>query len=329
MKGVSVIVCCYNSEKRLPETLKYLALQRVQEDFSWELIIVNNNSSDSTATLAESLWKKYQSPAPLNILDEQTPGLYFARERGLKAAKYDIILWCDDDNWLCENYIQTAFTIMQKDTEIGALGGWCEAAFEGDKPAWFDTYAKYFAVSRQAKHSGDITHKKGCVYGAGMVIRKSNDHTLKSLGFTNVLTGRTGIKLSSGEDTEYCYALRLIGKKIWFDERLYFQHFMTKGRLSLGYVSRIRKAMSFSNFVLMPYLDVLNGTLKTRKDFIKMAMKGMPSIAIKKIGALIIGSYEQRETAKEYFRRLRYRWFKYNTYNKTLLKIKAWVPNTR
>jgi uncharacterized protein (DUF1919 family) len=43
MNGVSIIICCYNSEKLLPETLKHISMQKVDNDLRWEVIIVNNN----------------------------------------------------------------------------------------------------------------------------------------------------------------------------------------------------------------------------------------------------------------------------------------------
>ncbi len=324
MNGISIILCCYNSEKRLPVTLKHIADQKVVDTLNWEVVVVNNNSSDHTVAVAKNTWIALGSPAPLIVVDEKQPGLSFAREKGISQAKYDILLWCDDDNWLCEAYMETAFSIMQDDQQIGALGGWCEAAFETDKPKWFDTYAKYFAVSKQGRKSGDITEKKGCVYGAGMVIRKSHHSDLKGVGYDNLLKGRVGKSLSSGEDTEYCYALRLIGKKIWFDERLFFTHFMTEGRLSLAYVSRMRKAMTYSNFILWPYLDLLEGKKQSKNDFIKAALKGMPLKPIKKIAALLMGTMEQKESAKKYFRHLNYRLFYFATYRRNLQRVKSW-----
>ncbi|REE81993.1 glycosyltransferase involved in cell wall biosynthesis [Lutibacter oceani] len=323
MKGVSIIICCYNSAKRLPETLAHLANQQVNGSFNWELIIVNNNSSDNTVSLAKAIWDNLGTPAPLIVVDEVQPGLAFARVKGINQAIYDVLLWCDDDNWLCDTYMKTAFDIMEQNTQIGALGGWCEATFETEKPKWFDNYAKYFAVSKQGKQSGDITYNKGCVYGAGMVLRKSHYFKLKSLGFQQLLKGRVGKSLSSGEDTEYCYALRLLGKKMWFDERLYFKHFMTDGRLSLDYVSRLRKAMAYSNFILWPYLDILNKKPKTKQDFLKAALKGMPIIPIKKVGALLVGTYEQKEIAKRYFRNLGYQLFNYAIYKRNIEFLKS------
>ena len=326
MNGLSIIVCCYNSAKRLPETLAHIANQRVHETLNWELIVVNNNSTDDTELVAQKVWEASGNPAPLRIVFESQPGLSYAREKGMTLAEYDILLWCDDDNWLCDTYVQTAFDILNQDSQIGALGGWCEATFETKKPDWFDSCARYFAVSKQGKKSGDITTKKGCVYGAGMVLRQSHWQQLKASGFKHLLKDRVGASLSSGGDTEFCYALRLLGYKMWYDERLYFKHFMSDGRLSLDYVSRLRKAMAYSNFMLWPYLDLLNGQPKSRSDFYKSALKGFPMIFIKKIAALFVGTYEQKEVAKRYLRQLRFKLFNYSTYKKNLDILKSWQP---
>lgn len=327
MNGISIIVCCYNSAERLPETLKHLALQQVSSAVNWEVILVNNNSTDATTQVAKTTWNNLGVKVPLIVVNEVQPGLAFAREKGIAQATYDILLWCDDDNWLCDTYIQTAFNIMEQNMQIGALGGWCEATFETDKPNWFDDYAKYFAVSKQGRRSGDITYKKGCLYGAGMVTRKSHAEELHIHGFTQILKGRTGGDLSSGEDTEYCFALRLLGYKIWYDDRLYFKHFMVNERLSLDYVSRLRKAMSHSDFILWAYSDVLNNQLQTKQNFLKIALHWFPFLPLKKLGELIIGNYVQKENAKGYLRNLRYRMFNYSTYKANVGFLKKMVDD--
>ena len=247
----------------------------------------------------------------------------------MQQAKYNLFLWCDDDNWLCDTYVQTAFDIMETDPTIGALGGWCDAAFETEKPQWFDEQARFFAVSKQGKRSGDITQKKGCVYGAGMVLRKSHWLELKERGFKQLLSDRVGNKLSSGGDTEYCYALRLLGYKMWYDERLYFKHYMTKERMQLNYVARIRIAIAHSNFMLWPYLDLLEGKPQTRTDFLKRGFKGFPILLIKKTGALIIGNFEQKAVAKLYFANLHYRLFKYGIYDRQIGFLRSWCANSK
>ncbi len=324
MNGISIIVCCYNSAKLLAETLKHLAKQEVLGSLAWEIILVNNNSTDATKTVAKDLWDSFGVATAFKIIDEPKPGLSHAREAGMCAAKYDTFLWCDDDNWLCNTYVQNAFNIMEEHPEIGALGGWCEAAFESEVPTWFAAQSRYFAVSRQGKKSGDITTKKGCVYGAGMVLRKAHWLQLQELGFTHLLSDRVGKQLSSGGDTEYCYALRLLGYKIWFDERLYFKHYMTNARLQLPYVKRIRKAMAHSNFVLWPYLDLLQGKQQTPSTFLKKAFKGFPVFPIKKVGAVFFGSLEQKAEASRYFTHFKFRLFQYGVYKKNYEALWSW-----
>src|SRR5690606_12393187 len=118
--GVSVIVCCYNSSLRLPETLSYLAAQKVKAETQWELIVVNNNSNDNTVEIAEVKWNQLGAPVTLTIVDEPTPGLSYAREKGISVSQYDLFLFCDDDNWLQEDYIQNVITLFNDNPNIGA-----------------------------------------------------------------------------------------------------------------------------------------------------------------------------------------------------------------
>ena len=329
MNAVSIIICCYNSAKVVPRTLKHIAKQKISTDISWEVILVNNYSSDETEEVATQIWEQNGRPTPLKIVRESEPGLSHAREKGMEEASFDLILWCDDDNWLCDTYVQTAVKIMQENEQIGALGGWCEAVFENEKPEWFDSCSRYFAVSKQGKRNGDITEKKGCVYGAGMVLRKSHWKRLKDAGFKHLLRDRKGTSLSSGGDTEYCYALRLLGYKMWYDEGLYFQHYMTSGRMSLSYVSRLRKAMAYSNFMLWSYLDLLKGEPRANKTFLQESLKGFPMLPIRKLGALWIGNYEQREVAKRYFRYMNYSLFSFHVYKKNIRFLNSWLLKAR
>ena len=99
MKGVSVIICCYNSSKRLGETLKHLSVQKIN-DTPCEIIIVDNASTDNTASLARETWDALGSSIPMRIINESKPGLSHAREAGINASSYTYIIFCDDDNWL-------------------------------------------------------------------------------------------------------------------------------------------------------------------------------------------------------------------------------------
>lgn len=324
VKGVSIVLCTYNGKSRLEQTLKHLAAQKIA--FPCEIIFVDNASTDGTKAYGDDWWEKHGSSAiSYRSFEQPIPGKSYAQDLGYDKAQYEYILVCDDDNWLCDIYVQTAYDIMTENKNIGALGGWCDAVFESEKPEWFETYAKYYAVSKQGELSGDVTSKKGCLYGAGMVLRKSHWLQLKALGFNHLLSCRKGDSLSSGGDTEYSYALRLLGYKIWYDERLYFKHYMTTGRLNLNYLARLRKAMVYSNYILWAYQDVLKGKERTSLDFKKEVFKDVPLYFTNKIVSLIFGDFEKKEIAKQYFISVKNKLFNYATYKKNIQIIKKLI----
>ena len=198
------------------------------------------------------------------LLEQPTPGKTYALNLGFEASRYEYMIICDDDNWLSRRYIQTAFEVMETNASIGALGGKGTAEFLSDRPAWFSQFAHNYAACGQGTESGDVTHAKGCLFGAGMVTRKSAWQKLQDSGFRQVLTCRKGKSLISGGDTEYSFALRLLGYRLWYDSRLEFRHFMPSERLSWDYLLRMRSAMIKSVVRLLPYRIALDGRRPSR-----------------------------------------------------------------
>ena len=232
-RGISVIICCYNSAARLPETLKYIAYQNVR-DIPWEVIIVDNNSTDNTSEVALREWEKYNVPVCFKVATEQNAGLSYARKKGVDESKYAFLLFCDDDNWLQQDYIRYAYEIMSEDETIGVLGGKSRGAFETDEPFWFRKFGQAYAVGKPNKTSG-IVNARTYIAGAAMVVRRQVLQLLESLAFTPLLTGRKGKLLTSGEDSELCLLILFLGYNLYYDERLEFIHFITTKRLSWKY----------------------------------------------------------------------------------------------
>ncbi len=235
--GVSVVVCCYNSTTRLYKTLKALAHQVISKDIIVEIIIVDNASTDHTATYASEIWESFNSPIPLISTYEAQPGLGNARKKGIAQASYAYVLFCDDDNWLLPNYINDAYHILNNDSNIAACGGMGMPVFETEKPYWFDEYAESFALGSQ-----EIVRENGkllCLYGAGLVFKKEVIKQLDDSGYTQFFKGRVGKKLSSSEDIELTNAMVLMGYKLHYAESLQFYHYLPTERLTLNYIQKL------------------------------------------------------------------------------------------
>ena len=82
---ISVVLCTYNRWVSLERTLESFQKISSSEDFSWELILVDNNSSDKTQDIAE----KFKKDGGLNLhyVFEDQQGLSFARNRGIEHSR--------------------------------------------------------------------------------------------------------------------------------------------------------------------------------------------------------------------------------------------------
>lgn len=265
-KGVSVIICCYNSAQRLPETLKYLSQQVVPANTPWEVIIVDNASIDNTSEIAYLEWEKYvdlKTTIQFRIVEELTLGLSYARERGVKECEYEYIIFCDDDNWLSSNYVYEAYNSMESNLFAGVIGGIGFPVCESNPPEWFKDFENFYATGAQGNSGNtekmeDITFSKKYVYGASAVFRKIGLIQLQKIGYKSILSDRLGDKLISGGDVELCYALILIGYKILYNPKLKFRHFIPAHRLTSSYFFKLNEAFGYSWILLLPYMYKLS-----------------------------------------------------------------------
>ncbi len=258
--GISVVICCYNSSKVLPQTLGYLFRQKVSPGIEWEMIVVDNASTDNTGRLAEKMYRESNCRAAFRVVREITPGLSAARNRGLNESKHDYVIYCDDDNHLENDFVELSYRIMSSDPQIGVLGGQSIAEFDVPPPGWFKAWQNSFAIGKQGDIAGDVTWTRGYVWGAAMVVNRAALKGLVSKGFRSRLTDRKGNALSAGGDTEICYALRNAGYKIWYDPRLKFRHHIPEDRIDWMHLRKLFKGFGKASGILDIYLK--EATLK-------------------------------------------------------------------
>ncbi len=245
-----MVICTYNGEKRLPNTLNALKNQEFSENIEWELILVDNASKDHTQKISREIWGDH--PVPLIILYEPIPGRDSALKTGLANVTYKYVINVDDDNWLERDYLAIAFNIMESDESIAILGGMGIAAFEVPIPKELIPFEGALAIHPQQKDEGYLIDRHH-LYGAGFVIRKRAYDELFANGFRFFLTGRSGKELFSGEDQELGMAMKMFGYKLYYSDRLKFTHEISKNRLTVEYFAHLYKAFGKSEFVLDQY----------------------------------------------------------------------------
>ena len=99
-KKISVIIPMYNAEKYIKKTLNSIIEQSYQ---NWEIIIIENGSEDKSPDIIREYEKKYPE---IRMIKGPGKGPGPARNRGLKLAKGDYIVFVDADDYISENFIK-------------------------------------------------------------------------------------------------------------------------------------------------------------------------------------------------------------------------------
>jgi glycosyltransferase involved in cell wall biosynthesis len=92
---ISVVICTRNRSRRLRQALESLGAMRVEAGRPWEIVVVDNNSTDDTRTQVH----EFARASGLNVRSvlEPAPGLSHARNRGLQVSKGAVVAFTDDD----------------------------------------------------------------------------------------------------------------------------------------------------------------------------------------------------------------------------------------
>jgi glycosyltransferase involved in cell wall biosynthesis len=257
VKGVSVVICTYNGSRVIVPTLEALSHQDFSGDA--EIVLVDNNSDDGVGDVAGRFWNGLQAPPfPLNYVREGRPGLAFARKAGVIAAKYDVIVFCDDDNLLGTDYLARASEALA-DPGVGAVGGAGTPVSDREFPPFFYTYAFNYAVGSPGLDPGAVDDTQGWLYGAGLTARRRDLLAIYASPLFPTLSGRQGsIPAASGDDLELCLSLRLLGYQLVYDDSLRFRHFIEGRKLEKDYLRRLREGNKLHREVVSYYKALID-----------------------------------------------------------------------
>ena len=104
---MSVIICTYNRCESLRQILQCLLFQDFDK-FKYEIIVVDNNSTDNTREIVTEMSKS--SAVSIKYIFENRQGLCYARNTGIQYARGEIIAFTDDDVLLDKYFLPTIKT---------------------------------------------------------------------------------------------------------------------------------------------------------------------------------------------------------------------------
>jgi glycosyltransferase involved in cell wall biosynthesis len=251
LPSVSVVICCHNSAKRLPETLRHLAAQETVPGLQWEILAIDNASTDETAGMVRRFAEEHLH-LTVRVVKEPRLGTNYARQRGMAEALCDTILFVDDDNWLAPNYVALVAKTLRQEPAIAALGGMSTACCEGSEPIWLSRYQGWYAVTGPAGCEPEL-REEAFLWTAGAAFRRQTLDRVRNMALPLLLSGRRGESLDAGEDEELSHMIRLAGCKLYRHTGLRFQHYLPAGRLTWHYLRRLHRAAGWVGVKLDAY----------------------------------------------------------------------------
>ncbi|MEQ9551481.1 MAG: hormogonium polysaccharide biosynthesis glycosyltransferase HpsE [Coleofasciculus sp. G3-WIS-01] len=237
MVDFTVAVRTYNGAKRLPALIDRLRSQVDTDNISWEIVIIDNNSTDNTATLIQDYQSNWSQAYPLHYYFEPKQGASIARKRAIQEAQASLIGFLDDDNLPELNWVVAAYSFGQSHPQAGAYGGQIHGEFEREPPENFSKIAVYFAIIERGKKAFNYNNHKQKVLppGAGLVIRKQA--WLESVPDDLLLSGPQGRSISAkGEDMEILSYLQNAGWEIWYNPDMHIYHTIPAWRIEREYL---------------------------------------------------------------------------------------------
>jgi glycosyltransferase involved in cell wall biosynthesis len=187
---ISVVICTYNRADLLPGALGSLLQQSLDQSL-FEIIVVDNNSTDSTPDVVA----QYLSYPHIRYIHEVSQGLAHARNRGYKEASGRYVAYLDDDARADPEWLKSILNVFNNTVpEPFAVGGPIYPFYLSQKPEWFkDDY--------EIRSWGDKPRflvPKESFSGSNMIFTKI---ILEQSGGFNIHVGVNGATLSVGEET--------------------------------------------------------------------------------------------------------------------------------
>ena len=228
----SVVIATYNRAADLRGTLESLA--RLQPDGDWEVLVVDNNSTDDTRAVVEAASCRF--PVALRYVFEREQGRSPALNAGIRAAAGDIIVTTDDDVRVEPDWLTRAGEALGR-FQCEYVGGRVLPIWGGARPAWLpDRGGKHWAVIALLDYGPEpIEFGARVPLGVNMAFHR---RAFDRAGLFDPHTGRKAGTLLGQEVREWCIRARAAGVRGFYAPELSLRHIIPASRLNKSYFRR-------------------------------------------------------------------------------------------
>jgi glycosyltransferase involved in cell wall biosynthesis len=235
---ITVILCTYNRCESLKRALDSAAALVLPEYISWEIVVVDNNSTDHTRRVVEECCSRY--PERLRYVFEPCPGKSNALNTGIREARGEIVAFVDDDVTVEPKWLQNLTAALHNGAWAGA-GGRTLPDRRFLPPRWLDVNASYSLAPLAIFDLGANAHQlTEAPFGNNMAYRR--EMFAKYGGFRVDLgprpdsEGRQKFRLGGGsEDSEFGRRLLAAGERLRYEPSAIVYHAVPECRVQKRY----------------------------------------------------------------------------------------------
>ena len=239
----SVLVCTRNRSSLLTDACTAILELDYPSD-RWELVIVDNHSTDDTLEVARSIERG--APDRVRLVEEHEIGLSAARNAAVRAARGEILAFIDDDAYPGPRWLRALVEALEQDGVLCA-GGPVEPLIQGELPDWFlGRYLPYLSAWDRGPELARLVYNE-YPRGANIAFRRE---AFERFGDFGTYLGRKGKSLLSGEEIELCLRVERAGFQILYVPDAGVRHVTPVDRLTPKWLARRFAAQGRSEAII-------------------------------------------------------------------------------
>ena len=238
---LSFILCTYNRERYIYNVLQSIAAGGFGD---YEIVLVNNNSTDGTESECQRFAKDHPEVAMRYCVEKQQ-GLSYARNRGIMESQGEVLVYVDDDAVVNREYLQTYADFFNRNKEAVAAGGPITPRYDGcEEPSWMSHYTRQLVTGELNLGTREREFPKGAFPGGGnAAYRKS---VFDEVGLFNVELGRKGNSLIGAEEKDLFDKMTSRGMKFYYLPNAILYHLIPPKKLTQDYFDRLTYGIGVS-----------------------------------------------------------------------------------
>ncbi|MEN3338957.1 MAG: glucosyl-dolichyl phosphate glucuronosyltransferase [Acidobacteriota bacterium] len=230
---LSIVMSTYNRGRLLADAIGSVLAQQ-QNTPAFELIVVDNNSTDATREIVE---QAARGDHRVRYAFEPRQGLSYARNTGIAAARAGLVAFTDDDVRVEPDWVAAIVRAFDEHPEADLIGGRVLPIWPSAPAAWLtrDHWAPLALVDHGHEPIAVTTARPICLIGANVAFRRE---VFDAVGEFGTDFQRVGDRIGSLEDHEFQLRLLRIGRTGLYDPRIVVHAEIQPNRLDAAYHRR-------------------------------------------------------------------------------------------